>query len=199
MEPGQLSQYAESPTRYKLTFTRPIRLGGRLSNSITGEFTKSGEELLFGDKRLFSAHALLPYIDKVEPMAPKASYEERKAQAGRRMLKLLHPNAWGNIRAELEAGDYRALDNSNLTFYNVGKAFPRLAVAGLRDVFEQRLEYRWRQNSNSNNFGRDFTIQTKEGEGGIFKAWFSSEYPGCGNGSYYLLLSPEWAIHCEDD
>jgi hypothetical protein len=30
-------------------------------------------------------------------------------------------------------------------------------------------------------------------------AWYSREYVGCGNGSYYLIISPTHAVFCEDD
>ena len=48
----------------------------------------------------------------------------------------------------------------------------------------------------SNRYGYDNSIEVSTEKG---KAWLSREYQGCGNGHYYLLLSPTHAIHYEDD
>lgn len=47
-----------------------------------------------------------------------------------------------------------------------------------------------------NRHGYDNSIEVS-GEKG--KAWLSREYRGCGNGHYYLLLSPTHAVFYEDD
>lgn len=36
-------------------------------------------------------------------------------------------------------------------------------------------------------------------EDGIPRAWYSEEYKGCGNGHYYIAISENSAIFCEDD
>jgi hypothetical protein len=46
---------------------------------------------------------------------------------------------------------------------------------------------------------RDLSIETKLCEDGIFRAWYSSEYRGCANGDYYLVISPTQAIYYERD
>ena len=42
-------------------------------------------------------------------------------------------------------------------------------------------------------------VTRKIGKDGVFRAWFSSEYKGCGNGDYYLLINPTQAIFVEKD
>jgi len=46
------------------------------------------------------------------------------------------------------------------------------------------------------NQGRDITVSHRLGLGYV---WYSSEYPGCGNGRYGLLVSPKVFLHTEDD
>jgi hypothetical protein len=36
-------------------------------------------------------------------------------------------------------------------------------------------------------------------EDGVFRAWYSSEYAGCGNGQYYILINPHYASFMEPD
>ena len=45
----------------------------------------------------------------------------------------------------------------------------------------------------------DYSVRGRNCDDGIYRAWLSAEYKGCGNGHYYLLISPERAIFCEDD
>lgn len=47
--------------------------------------------------------------------------------------------------------------------------------------------------------GRDYSVEVKRQDDGTIKAWYSSEYRGCGNGDYYLLLNPTTAVFCERD
>jgi hypothetical protein len=50
--------------------------------------------------------------------------------------------------------------------------------------------------SSSMRIGRDIGVEHSEGNGMVF---WSSEYPGCGNGSYYIVANERTILHLEDD
>lgn len=56
----------------------------------------------------------------------------------------------------------------------------------------------WRSSTGRSGgvFGRDISVTHYGGEG---KIYFSSEYPGIGNGKYYLLSSPKEVLFIEED
>lgn len=45
----------------------------------------------------------------------------------------------------------------------------------------------------------DYHVELKNCEDGTYKGWLSQEFKGCGNGHYWLLISPTQAIFCEKD
>lgn len=45
----------------------------------------------------------------------------------------------------------------------------------------------------------DVSVSGKMCEDGIYRAWLSLEFRGCGNGHYYLLINENSAVFCEDD
>lgn len=45
----------------------------------------------------------------------------------------------------------------------------------------------------------DVSFELKFSDDSYPRAWYSEEYHGCGNGHYYLALSENLAIFCEDD
>lgn len=45
----------------------------------------------------------------------------------------------------------------------------------------------------------DVTVEGKMSSDGIYRAWLSLEYRGCGNGHYYFLINENTAIFAEDD
>jgi hypothetical protein len=71
----------------------------------------------------------------------------------------------------------------------------KLAVKdSFRTAIKNKAEfnYFWRKNY-------DNRISCQQGEDGIMRAWFSSEFKDCGNGHYYLAIDESHAIFCEDD
>ena len=56
----------------------------------------------------------------------------------------------------------------------------------------EKFSYAWR--------GRyDYSVSGRLCEDGVWRAWLSAEYKGCGNGHYYLLISAERAVFNADD
>lgn len=125
-----------------------------------------------------------------------------------KILNRIHPNAWQNLQEEYKevvsggdpSYDFIGHFTGKLNFRNIKSLFKyeQRQLALLKEAFENKTEFRWSRSA-SGHQGRDLSIHTKLGEDGVFRAWFSSEYPGCSNGDYYLLLNPTVAIYYERD
>ena len=57
---------------------------------------------------------------------------------------------------------------------------------------KEDFRYSWRANY-------DVTVEGKTGSDGIYRAWLSLEYYGCGNGHYYLLINENSAVFSDSD
>lgn len=125
------------------------------------------------------------------------------ADNAKSVLRKLHPNCWDNLKERLEAvvesgenGREYFLDNPNgLTFRNINSLLNTEQKAEVKKAFDNKADFSFIRYGNR----RDLSISTKLCKDGVFRAWFSSEYSGCGNGSYYLLLNPTTAVHYEND
>lgn len=122
------------------------------------------------------------------------------------ILKKIHPNAWDDIQEEMKdiinggdiTQDFEWHYKGKLLFKNITQYLNIYEQEYLKDAFENKKNWRWSRRTNHHR-GRDLSISTEIGEDGKFRAYFSSEYMGCGNGDYWLLLNPTTAIFYETD
>lgn len=111
-------------------------------------------------------------------------------KAIKRALKIrFDETTWSNLN---ETDNFGC---SNGSFYDIRKVFDNYDLEYIRRCFEEKRPFRVSKEGKK----RDFSASAEVREDGIYRAWFNSEYSGCGNGSYYLLLNPTTAFHCEDD
>jgi len=75
-----------------------------------------------------------------------------------------------------------------------------------RRILVEYSEYLKVKNNEKKEFGhtkygtkRDYSVRTRVGGDGKLEAFFSSEYAGCGNGDYYILINPTTALYVETD
>lgn len=130
----------------------------------------------------------------------KEDKEKDRIKRALSLSKKIHPNAWSNLKKELQDKPLEALPDSNLKPVNILSRIKNRCTAdylkrSLAKAFENKEAFRWSQDG----IKRDYSIETKLCPDGIFRAWFSSEYSGCGNGDYYLLINPVQAVFCETD
>jgi hypothetical protein len=64
--------------------------------------------------------------------------------------------------------------------------------ARIRDTHDEKSQYLYY--ANRTNYDNSFEIHRDTG-----KAWLSREYKDCGNGHYYILISPTYAVYMEKD
>lgn len=69
-------------------------------------------------------------------------------------------------------------------------------VSQIREAFEKKTSGEWLHTG----IQRDMSIETRyDADTDNFRAWFSSEYAGCGNGDYYIMINPTVAVFVETD
>lgn len=118
------------------------------------------------------------------------------------ILNKIHPNVWDNLKTEMnnvingkENQDFDWHFKNKLKFRCITKLFPSWVKQELINAFENKTNFSY----NLNGKKRDYSVEVKMCEDGVLRAWFASEYRGCGNGDYYLLLNPTTAIFYETD
>jgi hypothetical protein len=156
----------------------------------------------------------------------EVEYSEKLLRGFRNVAKHVHPNAWPDLQPQGEAKYRDELATSpryqsdmyykpryklikelfmRTRKFSRSKSFDRFGyeelVKQLTKAFEDKAEFSWTRlsNSTSMNIGRDLRISARQDADGVYRAWLSSEYPGCGNGDYYLLISPTRAVYNEKD
>ena len=213
--------------RVKLTYGEPVYLGRGFSRKAKTEFIvrffrSTDGRLCFAPNRkrvrtgypvfgTFDSMKLNKLIGMEEHISKdvELSQEELDKKEIEKVLRRLHPNVWDNFRKELEdylkgKGDrpYFLRNNGKAVFRNIKGLFKyRLYdLEGIKKAMEEGGEYKCCvHGTGRSSSSRDRSISVRKCEDGIVRAWFSSEYHGCGNGSYYLLINPTTALYIEDD
>ena len=157
----------------------------------TGKQTRTGRMFKYWD------------MDTCEEITPK---EITNSGNVKKLLGRMHKNVWSDLKETFEGiknggeidTDFRYHFTGKLNFRSITTLLNSHERVRIQEAFENQADWTWSRNTNSPQ-GRDLRIETKMCSDGIFRAWFSSEYMGCGNGDYYLLLSPTTAVYYERD
>jgi hypothetical protein len=115
----------------------------------------------------------------------------------RQFIGKFHPNLWSNIVNELNDNPslMKTKYYGNISTISIASKFPKSVLNELKTAIENRKNYSYRTYGSK----RDLSVETKLCEDGVYRGWFSSEFAGCGNGTYYLLINPTTAAFKEDD
>jgi hypothetical protein len=115
------------------------------------------------------------------------------------LLRRIDERCWDDLRRRSPEQISKEFSDSNLVPFNFVNRFPRHLRPWIKEqvgiAFDQKKVFQYHRDGKR----RDRSIETKLCEDGIFRAWFSSEYRGCCNGDYYLVISPTQAIYYERD
>lgn len=122
----------------------------------------------------------------------KREWENQKDKLFKRISKARYDEqTWSNLKKE----DF---SESKHPFYYIDKVFSPWEMEQIKRAFEEKVSFCITKRAYSSR-GRDFRAEGKMCDDGIYRAWFSSEYAGCANGDYYLLLNPRVAVFYEKD
>jgi len=121
--------------------------------------------------------------------------EAKRKKADNLINKVRHPNLWKDLPEEFKAKPDDIFPDSNLRTANMKTVFGERVVKELTNAIEKGEPYHYSLPGTK----RDRSVSVVKGEDGNLKAYYSSEYAGCGNGDYYLLLNPNTAVFCETD
>jgi hypothetical protein len=115
------------------------------------------------------------------------------------LLRRIDARCWDDIRKRSPEQIVAEFRDSNLIPFNFINRFPRHLRPWIKEqvanAFEQKKVFQYHRNGKR----RDLGIETKLCEDSVFRAWFNSEFRGCANGFYYLVISPTQAIFYERD
>jgi uncharacterized FAD-dependent dehydrogenase len=144
---------------------------------------------------LVSVKIIDPKVKRSQP----TNFRREAAKA----VKRIHPNLWSDFKQEFQ--DFidgktervpSVLENNGKSkFRDISKIFPSYVMVQLKTAIETKTDYSYMLHGSK----RDRSVSVSTAPDGITRAWFSSEYSGCGNGDYYLLLNPTTAIFGETD
>lgn len=118
----------------------------------------------------------------------KDAEQEQKEVIEKILKRRYDDQTWSHLTPD-------SLLHQQTTIVNIKKKFPDYVIKELQEAFENKTKYSYTKYGSK----RDLRVSTQVGEDGIFRAWFSSEFAGCGNGQYYILLNPTTASFCEWD
>ena len=130
--------------------------------------------------------------------APMTEKESKK------FIKKLHPNLWKRYRDQYnETGivDLRHDTGLIAQYRNIKSIFGDEVIQWIKDHLDKNEPCSWYKyySGNEPHLGRDYTIEISTSPDGFLSGHFSSEYPGFGNGDYYLLVNETTAIFIEKD
>lgn len=193
--------------KYILIFNRPVtlirnRYHKNTYKTATVKLFISGNALCYTFYRrrgyhLFSQVSVLD-IQSIErvPEIDKKALRLKRAES---LLRRIDSRCWDTIRNKTSEQISEEFCDSNLVPFSFIRRF-KPHIRGylkekLDDAFLHQKAFTYRQEG----VKRDLSIETKLCDDGVFRAWFSSEYSGCANGDYYLVISPTQAIYYERD
>lgn len=205
----ELLPHEERYKRLVLTFSKPVRLvkrGGRTFTDATTTHTVRLFESTVGKfcyKTASNARSGYYLSDEHLAALISISPEDTSPQIEkvRRLANRFHPNAWADVKARLKATPEQYFDSYGYTVTSIAGKFDEWVLGQIRDSFANKTAFThdtgcgWRKKK----VGRDLRIECRVCEDGIFRAWFSSEFPGCANGDYWMLVNPTTAIFRERD
>jgi len=147
-----------------------------------------------------------PIYDTITGIKEIKKKEHTYVGNAKTILKKIHPNAWDDLKVEMKNvidgveinQDFEWHFKGKLNLKNITQYLRTGEKERLKNAFDNREDYRWCRTTNHHR-GRDLSISCETGSDGKFRAYFSSEYMGCGNGDYWLLLNPTTAIFYETD
>lgn len=147
-----------------------------------------------------------PIYDNIAEIKEVKKKEFTNINNAKIILKKIHPNVWDDLKDEMNNvikngiidQDFEWHFKGKLNFKNITKYLTLIEKEQLKNAFETKTTFRWNRRT-MHHLGRDLSISLETGSDGKFRAYFSSEFMGCGNGDYWLLLNPTTAIYYEAD
>lgn len=200
---GLMGRDKEYPwQKVKVTFREPTRVvvnrysSKLLKNMLVDFFTSATGHFCytFHKRTGFALGMDMASRIKALSIAPLVSHDLKKIRRVKSLARKIHVNAWDDLRKKMEETPEKYFYHG-LALIDISRKFPKSVIEALENAFENKKEYSY----GTSGTKRDLSVSTSLCEDGIFRAWFSSEYAGCGNGSYYLLLNPRYASIREDD
>lgn len=112
-----------------------------------------------------------------------------------KMKGMFHENLWNSLKEKLDGTYLKENLYRNTSMVNIKNKFPAYVINQLTEAIEEMKDYSYQTYGEK----RDLSVQVSKGDDGELRAWFSSEYHGCANGDYWILVNPTTAMFRETD
>jgi hypothetical protein len=160
------------------------------------------------------------YVSKKDSLSEAQNYANTLRRRRDYVLKNMPKTMWPEIRAESEActdakleefskknfstsyDAWKASSDFGLPHVESGYRTITLKSCGCDEMMMKRIRDAIENGTTLHEFwknGYDYSVEVKKCEDGFIRAWLSQEFVGCGNGHYWILISPTQAIFCEND
>lgn len=137
----------------------------------------------------------LGHLVSIEPVPAVVMVEKVRKLANR-----FYPEVWDDLKANLITDPQKYFNNYGYSVTSITGKFPEYVLSEIKWAFQHKSKYTYETGGNwGKKTGRDLKVECHVCEDGIYRAWFSSEFPGCANGDYWILCNPTTAIFRERD
>ena len=193
-------------TKFRIVFDRPMTLTtGRRKSIVASEATVRiflhGETQLCYTFHKRSGFAFgcdhISFLKSIEPIMPDAA-AERDTLRVKALANRIFPGVWDDLREKITADPDHYYQNYGYTVTSITSKFPSYVLDRIKEAFEKKERYTYRTEANGHQ-GRSLSVEMHYCDDSIYRAWFTSEFPGCANGDYWLLLNPTTAAFKERD
>ncbi|MBN2286042.1 MAG: hypothetical protein JXI43_06315 [Tissierellales bacterium] len=193
--------------KYTIKFSRPVtltrnRFNKKAYNTATVKLFVSGNALCYTFYRRTGYHLFsqvsVPDICSMERVSEEDKQALRLKQA-ETLLRRIDSRCWDTIRDRTPEQISAEFCDSNLIPFNYIRRFKPYIRGYLKQQMQDAFMYQKAFSYSQQGTKRDLKVDCKLCDDGVFRAWFSSEYSGCVNGDYYLVISPTQAIYYERD
>jgi hypothetical protein len=193
------------PRKYELTFSEPATLDFHRRKKVTGRqhtvklFVSTHGAFAYTFHKTHGqcfSDELIRKLVKMRLITVEEE-EEKVQQKLDQLVAMFHPNAWADVKRDLQNNPERRryFAGLGLNLLDMRSRFSDQVIKELENAFRNQEDY----HAYVPGRRRDIRVETQMGADGIFRAWYSSEYAGCGNGQYYILINPHYASFMERD
>ncbi|MFA5873799.1 MAG: hypothetical protein WC832_07520 [Anaerolineales bacterium] len=134
-------------------------------------------------------------LDQVQSMSIEADEDGIKEALA--LAARIYPGAWEDVKKRIEDDPATWLkEHGKPKYISMASVFSQHVCDAIKTAFETKGRYHYSLPGTKRDRSVEMHLCDSDG---LYRAWYSSEYSGCGNGAYYLLINPTTAVFCEND
>lgn len=201
--------HASAITEYELLEDKPKQTWEQAWRAIAKSCRKHNVNLWLADIIEENLRIGLPALQELEELERKSwnpayKYGTPEYEAHKQHVADAY-KAWVTKYGSTQ-GEHPTYHLSMGTQNHWGARMPKVTAMNLPkyyidDAWKQALETGkgYASQNTYHHSGRDRSLEVKKNDDGSLRAWYASEYMGCGNGAYYIPISKSRVLYSEHD